>query len=189
MKLLHIDSGIQGEQSASRTISAAIVSRLVGENPGLAVTRRDLVAAPIGHLLPADLGNAETAEVVGEFVNADIVVIGAGLYNFSIPTQLKAWIDRILIPGQTFRYGANGAEGLAGDKRVIVALARGGVYAPGSPVAPLEHAETYLRAVLGFIGIARPEFVIAEGLALGEEARAAALAAALEQAGTVPIAA
>jgi FMN-dependent NADH-azoreductase len=189
MKLLHIDSGIQGEFSASRTLSAAIVARLTGEAPGLAVTRRDLVAEPIGHLLPADLADAETAAIVGEFLAADIVVIGAGLYNFSIPTQLKAWIDRILIPGQTFRYGANGPEGLAGDKRVIVALARGGVYAPGSPAAPLEHAETYLRAVLGFIGVARPEFVIAEGLALGEEARAAALAAALEQAGTVAIAA
>lgn len=181
MKLLHIDSSIQGDLSASRGISMAIVARLVADNPGLTVKHRDLVAAPLDHLLPAHLGGAETAATVDEFLDAEIVVIGAGLYNFTIPTQLKAWIDRILVPGKTFRYGANGPEGLAGDKRVFVALARGGIYTAGTPMAALEHAETYLRTVLGFIGVTAPEFVIAEGLALGEQARADAVAAALDR--------
>lgn len=185
MKLLHIDSGIQGDRSASRAISAAIVERLSSDRPDLNLIRRDLVADPIGHLLPGDLAGGEADAIASEFVDADIVVIGTGLYNFTIPTQLKAWIDRILIPGRTFRYGEGGPEGLAGGKRVIVALARGGIYTPGSPAAPLEHAETYLRGVLAFIGITDPEFVIAEGLALGEEVRDAAVSAALQQANDV----
>lgn len=185
MKLLHIDSGIQGDRSASRAISAAIVERLSSDRPDLNLIRRDLVADPIGHLLPGDLAGGEADAIASEFVDADIVVIGTGLYNFTIPTQLKAWIDRILIPGRTFRYGEGGAEGLSGGKRVIVALARGGIYTPGSPAAPLEHAETYLRGVLAFIGITDPEFVIAEGLALGEEVRDAAVSAALQQANDV----
>jgi FMN-dependent NADH-azoreductase len=184
MKLLHIDSGIQGEQSASRAISAAIVAQLAQDDPSIEVMHRDLVAAPIGHLLPGDLAGEETQAVLGEFLAADIVVIGTGLYNFAIPTQLKAWIDRILIPGQTFRYGANGPEGLAGAKHVFIALARGGVYAPGSPMAALEHAEAYLRTIFGFIGVA-PRFIVAEGLALGEESRAAAIAGALDRAHSV----
>jgi FMN-dependent NADH-azoreductase len=184
MKLLHIDSSIQGETSASRTISATIVAQLLEQDPTLAVTYRDLAATPIDHLLPQDLAGAETQAFVDEFLAADIVVIGAGLYNFTIPTQLKAWIDRIVIAGKTFRYGADGVEGLATGKRVFVALARGGVYAPGTPMAAFEHAEAYLRAVLGFIG-ATPEFVVAEGLAFGEDSRNAALTTALDQARSV----
>ncbi|MET0245911.1 MAG: NAD(P)H-dependent oxidoreductase [Sphingomonas sp.] len=185
MKLLHIDSGIQGDRSASRALSAAVVDRLRSDRLDLAVVRRDLVADPIDHLLPGDLAGGEADGIASEFLDADIVVIGTGLYNFTIPTQLKAWVDRILIPGRTFRYGEAGPEGLAGGKRVIVALARGGIYSPGSPAAPLEHAETYLRGVLAFIGITDPEFVIAEGLALGEDARAAAVSAAMQRANDV----
>jgi FMN-dependent NADH-azoreductase len=187
MKLLHIDSSIQGERSASRIISAAIVARLEAADTSLDVTRRDLVEAPIAHLLPADLTGADTAAITDEFLAADTVVIGAGLYNFTIPTQLKAWIDRILIAGRTFRYGEGGPEGLAGGKRVIIALTRGGVYSAGSPAASLEHAETYLRGVFGFLGITDLEFVIAEGLAFGEEAREAAIASAIERAGEITV--
>ena len=104
-------------------------------------------------------------------------MIGAPLYNFTVSSQLKAWIDRILIAGKTFRYGETGPVGLAGDKRVIVALSRGGLYSEGGPTRGHEHAETYLKTVLGFIGIT-PEFVIAEGLLLGDEQRAAAVAQA-----------
>jgi FMN-dependent NADH-azoreductase len=100
------------------------------------------------------------------------------MYNFTIPSQLKAWIDRIAIAGKTFRYTENGPEGLAGGKRVIVALARGGVYSEGSPAAALEHLETYLRGVFNFIGI-EPEFVIAEGLNLGPDQRVVSLEQAL----------
>ena len=111
------------------------------------------------------------AEILDEFLAADTIVIGAPLYNFTVSSQLKAWIDRILIRGRTFRYGDNGPEGLAGGKRVIVGLARGGLYGEGSPFADYEHAETLLRGVFTFIGIPNAEFIIAEGLATGEEAR------------------
>lgn len=187
MKLLHIDSGIQGELSTSRTISAAIVARLVTDHPGIEVTYRDLVAAPLDHLLPADLAGPEADAIVSEFLATHIAVIGTGLYNFTIPTQLKAWIDRILLPGRTFRYGDAGPEGLASDKRVFVALARGGIYSPGNVNASREHAETYLRGVLSFIGVPEPEFIIAEGLARGDEVRTAAVAAAIKRAERVSL--
>jgi FMN-dependent NADH-azoreductase len=110
------------------------------------------------------------------------VVIGAPMYNFTIPTQLKAWLDRILVAGKTFRYTEKGPEGLAGGKRVIVVVSRGGVYGAGTPAAAAEHAETYLRLVLGFVGIAEPEFIVAEGIALGADQRAEALRGGLEAA-------
>lgn len=179
MKLLHIDSGIQGDASASRILSAAIVGRLRALDPNLTYSYRDLVADPLPHLTLEAFAAQPSQDALAEFQAADTVVIGAGMYNFTIPTQLKTWIDRILVAGQTFRYGAGGVEGLAGGKRVIVALARGGLYGEGAPAAALEHAETYLRGVLAFIGIGAPEFVIAEGLALGDEARSAALNGAL----------
>ncbi|MFF8801766.1 MULTISPECIES: FMN-dependent NADH-azoreductase [unclassified Methylobacterium] len=197
MKLLHVDGSILGAHSVSRTVSAAIVDRLRSENPGLAVAYRDLARAPLPHLSGAVLTGAQPnatntpdiqhdvdlgRQALDEFLAADIVVIGAPLYNFTLSSQLKAWIDRILVAGVTFRYGPSGAEGLAGSKRVIVALARGGLYGPGTPAAAAEHAETYLRTVLAFIGITAPEFIVAEGIALGSEARERALTGALEAA-------
>jgi FMN-dependent NADH-azoreductase len=120
--------------------------------------------------------------VLDEFLAADIVVLGAPMYNFTIPSQLKAWIDRIIVPGKTFKYGADGAEGLAGSKRVIVAISRGGFYGADSPAAALEHLESYLRGVFGFIGIRNPEFISADGIMVGPEHREKALAGALEAA-------
>ena len=181
MTLLHLDSSIQGEGSASRAVSAAAVERLRAENPAIAATYRDLAAEPVPHLtLDVWADPASNAELQ-TFLAADVIVIGAGFYNFSIPTQLKAWLDRILIAGQTFSYGPDGAQGLAGSKRVVIALARGGLYGKGAPYASLEHGETYLKAVFGFIGIT-PEFVVAEGLSMGAEAREAAIAGALSAA-------
>jgi FMN-dependent NADH-azoreductase len=178
LKLLHIDSAITGEQSVSRKLSAEIVAHLTASTPDIAVTYRDLVAAPLGHLTLGDMPAAgESTSVLDEFLDADTVVIGAPMYNFTVSTQLKAWIDRILIAGKTFRYGEAGPVGLAGDKRVIVALSRGGLYSESGPMRGHEHAETYLETVLGFIGIT-PEFVIAEGLLLGDEQRAAVVAQA-----------
>jgi FMN-dependent NADH-azoreductase len=110
------------------------------------------------------------------------VVIGAPMYNFSVPSQLKAWIDRILVAGKTFRYGANGPEGLAGNKRVIIAISRGGLYGAGTQAAAAEHLETYLRTVFGFIGVTNPEIILAEGIQLGPDHREKALAGALEAA-------
>ena len=188
MTILHLDSSILGPHSVSRQLSAEIVGRLLAAAPGTPVVERDLAAVPLAHLsgahlaaaqagtaepgLTADLANGAAA--LAEFLAADTVVIGVGFYNFTIPSQLKAWIDRILVSGQTFRYGADGRpEGLAGDKRVILAIARGGFYGAGAPAATFEHAESYLRAALGFIGIRRIEVVAAEGLAAGPEMRAA----------------
>jgi FMN-dependent NADH-azoreductase len=185
MKLLHIDSSIQGTASASRIISAAVVAELRAREPDLEVAYRDLAGDPIAHLTLDAFGNEQAAEIMGEFLAADIVVIGAGMYNFTIPSQLKAWIDRILVAGKTFAYGPNGAEGLAGGKRIIIALARGGLYGEGSPAAAIEHAETYLRGVFAFIGISSPEFIVTEGLALGAENREASVGAGLERAKAV----
>ena len=183
MNLLHIDLSIQAEGSASRMISAAIVKRLKAVNPHTQVTYRDLAAEPLPHVTLEALSAVSANAVLAEFLAADIVVIGAPMYNFGIPSQLKAWLDRILIAGHTFSYGADGVTGLAAGKRVIVAHARGGIYAEGSPAAASDHAGQYLRAVLGFIGIDKPHFITAEGLALGAEQREAALARALAEVG------
>ena len=182
MKLLHLDSSINGAESASRTLSAAVVAQLTSADPDIEVVYRDLAAEPVDHLTLATRVGDESNEMLAEFLSADIVVIGAGLYNFTIPGQLKAWLDRILIAGRTFRYSAAGPEGLAGDKRVIVALARGNVYSEGSPYAAFEHGESLLRVTLGFIGITAPEFIIAEGLAISPETRQAAFDGAMEKA-------
>jgi FMN-dependent NADH-azoreductase len=123
---------------------------------------------------------AAGAAVLEEFLAADIVVVGAPMYNFTIPSQLKAWIDRIVVGGKTFKYGANGPEGLAGNKRVIIAISRGGHYGADTPMAALEHLESYLRGVFGFIGVTNLEFIPADGIQLGPEHREKALAGALD---------
>ena len=119
MTILKIDSSITGDASVSRQLTAATVDQLVSQNLDQRVVERDLVATPLSHLT---LGGSGDADVLDEFLAADTVVIGAPMYNFTVPSQLKAWIDRIAIAGKTFRYGADGPEGLAGDKRVIVAF-------------------------------------------------------------------
>ena len=186
MNILHIDSSIQGDGSASRRISAEAVKRLLSQHPDAEVTHVDLAAAPLPHLTLAEFATAESQAALAAFQAADVVVIGAGMYNFTVPSQLKAWIDRILIAGQTFRYTEAGPKGLAGGKRVILGLARGGYYEAGTPAAFLEHAETYLRGVFAFLGIPDIEVITADGAAIPEvrgasieaaEQRAAALAA------------
>jgi FMN-dependent NADH-azoreductase len=173
--ILHIDSSINGENSASRELSGSIVNQLKGALWGEEVIYRDLAANPLPHLTLEAFADTRTLD---EFMAADTIVIGAPMYNFSLPTQLKAWIDRIVIAGRTFQYTANGPEGLATGKRVIIGLARGGIYSEGAPAAALEHLETYLRGVFNFIGI-EPEFVVAEGLNLSPENRQQALEFAL----------
>jgi len=174
--ILHIDSSITGENSVSRIVSQAIVDRLAAARPGSRVLRRDLAGHPLPHLTLDALGDASVLE---EFLAAETVVIGAPMYNFTLPTQLKSWIDRILVAGKTFRYTEQGPEGLVKGKRVIVALARGGFY-DQAPAAALEHLETYLRSVFAFIGI-QPEFVMADGVNIGPEQRKAAIDKALGQ--------
>jgi len=196
MKLLHIDSSVLGPHSISRQVSAAIVDRLRQTTPSVDIVYRDLTQTPLAHLsgshlaaaqgapAPAELGPdlAASAAALNEFLDADIVVIGAPMYNFTIPSQLKAWIDRILVAGKTFQYGANGPQGLAGGKRVIVAISRGGFYGAETPYAAGEHLETYLRWVFGFIGITDPEFISADGIQVGPDHREKALAGALQAA-------
>ena len=174
MTILKIDSSITGDASVSRQLTAATVDQLVAQNLDQRVIERDLVTTPLSHLT---LGGSGDADVLDEFLAADTVVIGAPMYNFSVPSQLKAWIDRILVAGTTFRYGANGPEGLAGNKRVIVAVSRGGFYDDASL---LEHVKTYLNGVLGFIGIT-PEFVHADGVNYGPEQREAGIANGLAE--------
>lgn len=175
MTILHIDSSINGENSASRAVSASIVEQLKSAQWGEQIVYRDLASDPLSHLT---LEAFADTSVLDEFLAADTIVIGAPMYNFTLPSQLKAWIDRILVAGTTFRYTEHGPEGLAKGKRVIVALARGGFYDSGSPAASLEHLESYLRGIFNFIGI-EPEFVAADGLAISPEHRETSIKQAL----------
>ena len=182
MKILHIDSSILGENSASRLLSREMVSRLRLENPGAQVQYLDLASDSLPHLSGGSLAQVDAAEAarnlqaLNDFLAADVVVIGAPMYNFSIPSQLKAWIDRVVVAGKTFRYTEAGPEGLVKGKRVYIAVSRGSVYAPGSPA---EFAESYLRHVLGFIGITDVTFARAEGLGLSPDHREKGMNAAL----------
>ncbi len=197
MNLLHIDASILGRNSISRQLSATIVARLRSARPELQVRYTDLAAEPLGHLSSAHLAAAQGAapdsqalqadldrgrKALEDFLAADIIVIGAPMYNFSIASQLKAWIDRIAVAGRTFRYTDQGPEGLAGGKRVFVASSRGGLYGPDSPAAGLDHQESYLRGIFGFLGITDLTFVRAEGVNIGPGPREAAIAAATAQA-------
>ena len=194
-KLLHIDSSILGTNSVSRQLTAQIVASWRAANPATDVSYLDLAvdtpshlsAESLGFRLPAgaaDLSDAQQREnavseaLVSQFLAADVVVIGAPLYNFSIPTQLKAWIDRVAQVGRTFKYTEKGPVGLAGGKTIIVASARGGVYSTSDAGNAMEHQESYLKTVFGFFGVTDVRFVRAEGLAMGEAAKTATLAAA-----------
>jgi FMN-dependent NADH-azoreductase len=181
MKLLHIDSSALGTQSASRELTAAIASHLRELEPGLTETYRDLAADALPHLDGPGLAKADPAraavdeQVMQEFLAADVIVVGAPMYNFGVPSQLKAWIDRVAVAGRTFKYTAEGPQGLAGGKRVVVASTRGGLHKN----QVTDFVEPYLRQVFGFLGIDDVTFVTAEGLAFGPEARQEAIAAAL----------
>ncbi|HWI24327.1 MAG TPA: NAD(P)H-dependent oxidoreductase, partial [Lysobacter sp.] len=125
-----------------------------------------------------------SAAVLREFLDADVVVIGAPMYNFGIPSQLKAWIDRIAVRGKTFRYTENGPEGLARGKKVIVAGTYGGFHPAGGAS---NHIEPYLRFLFGFLGVDDVSFVTAEGLGVSPEQRGKSMGAAHEAIGQVPV--
>jgi FMN-dependent NADH-azoreductase len=192
MRLLHIDSSPLGANSASRELSRAVVDAWLASHPGTTVEYLDLVREAPRHLDADSLGfrlgpdgaglsesqrreNAISERLVTQFLAADVIVVGAPMYNFSVPSQLKAWIDRVAQAGRTFKYTEQGAVGLAGGKTVIVASTRGGQY---SAAPAMDHQESYLKIVLGFFGVTDVRFVRAEGLAMGNEVRAQALAAA-----------
>ena len=191
MKLLHLDSSILGEHSISRLLSREVVDTLLQGQPNAEIRYRDLANESLGHLAgstlaangtPAELRTpAQQAEanlsddVLNELFAADTLVIGAPMYNFSIPSQLKSWIDRVAVAGKTFKYGPNGPEGLVKGKKVIIVSTSGGQHV-GKPTG-VGH-EDFLLTVLGFIGVTDIIVVRAHGLAMGPDARDAALAGA-----------
>lgn len=181
MNLLHIDSSALGAQSVSRELSAAVAAEWKRRNPGGKVVYRDLAANPLPHWAPAYSADNPSGrgggDVLDEFLAADTIVVGAPMYNFGIPSTLKAWIDRLAIPGRTFRYTEKGPEGLAGGRKVVIVSARGGLYS-GGPYAAADFQEPYLRQVFGFFGIDDVEIVRAEGVNLGAQQKADAIAAA-----------
>lgn len=195
MKLLHIDSSILGDNSVSRQLSAVVVDAVREKHPGAQVTHRDVAATPIAHLSAEILGAAFTPEsdwnatqrseraltdaLINEFLAADVIVIGAPMYNFSIPSQLKSWIDRIAAAGRTFKYTENGPVGLAGGKKVVIVSSRGGVYSNEQGQA-MDFQEDYLRTVMGFVGITDVQIIRAEAVNMGDDKRATAIHAARE---------
>lgn len=195
MKLLHIDSSILAANSVSRQLTSQIVAQWSADHPGVVVDYLDLAVHSPTHLSVDSLGfrqpagaaafselqqreNAISEALVSQFLAADVVVVGAPLYNFTIPSQLKSWIDRIAQVGRTFTYTENGPKGLAAGKTVIVASSRGGIYSTSEGGRAMEHQESYLQTVFGFLGVTDVRFVRAEGVAMGEGTKAQALAAA-----------
>ena len=196
MQLLHIDSSITGDASVSRQLTAQVVEAWKASHPGTQVTYLDLAVNAPNHFTMDAMAprtgqtdglteaqkreNAVSEQLVSQFLAADVVVIGAPFYTFGIPTQLQAWIARIAQPGRTFKYGANGPEGLAKGKTVIIASTRGGVYSTSEGGRAMEHQESYLQTVLGFFGVTDVRFVRAEGVAMGDAAKAQAMADAAQ---------
>lgn len=186
--ILVLNSSASGNDSVSRVLVEEAVQRLVHANPGANIIERNLGTTPVPHLTTAALagirGEPETeAELtarglsnsfIGELRAADIVVIGAPMYNFSIPTGLRAWFDYVLRAGETFRYSDSGPKGFLSGKRVLVIESRGGVFSEGH-YAVMDFQEPYLRALLAFIGLDDVTFIHAEKIAYGPEAREEAL--------------
>lgn len=195
MKLLHIDSSVLSDNSVTRPLTRAVADEWKRAYPDLAVTYRDLAEEAPAHLsaeivgarfLPPErhsaLQRAETAfgeTLLQEFLAADVIVLGAPMYNFSIPSQLKAWLDRVMVAGRTFKYTAAGPVGLVGGKQVVIVSSRGGMYSEGAAQA-MDHQEAYLRAALGFVGISDVSVVRAESVNM-ERKREPAVAAARQQ--------
>jgi len=190
--VLVLNSSATGEASVSRLLVQEAVARLTDEDPDLRVVTRDLGANPVPHLTldsatalrgGTPTNDAQAAalglsnELISELKAADVVVIGAPMYNFGIPSTLKAWFDYVLRAGETFRYTEAGPEGLVTGKRAIVVESRGGLYSQG-PAQTMDSQEPHLRTLLGFIGITDVAFVRAEKLGFGPQARDEAVGAA-----------
>lgn len=191
MKILHLDSGLFANQSVTRALSAQLVKRLQQESTNSELIYRDLVAESPAHLtaeilMAAGKQEAErsdfeqqqtklTEKLLEELFAADTLVISAPMYNFTIPSQLKAWLDRVLQAGKTFRYTDKGAEGLVTGKTAYIVSSRGGIYSTGGAAA-MEHQESYLTSALAFIGITDVKVIRAEGVNLGDEPKAKAIA-------------
>ncbi len=192
MKILHIDSSVTGAASVSRPLTKEAAEKLAGKS-GATVTYRDLVGEPLSHYTavlrvhgvtpdtatPAQKLELQMGEaILAEFLASDAVIVGAPMYNFSIPSQLKAWVDLICVAGKTFSYGAEGPKGLCDGKKVIIVSSRGGLYGAGSPAAGMDFQENYLKTVFGFLGITDITVIRAEGVAYGPDAAKAAIESA-----------
>lgn len=185
MKLLHIDSSILSDNSVSRKLTQSVVDQWMQFDPRVEIVYRDLATHAPNHLSAVVLSAGATAtekrsavqhhevatseQLLAEFLAADVLVVGAPMYNFSIPSQLKAWLDRVMVVGRTFKYTGAGAVGLAGNKRVIIVSSRGGVYSEGSPGNAMEHQESYLKVAFGFMGITDITIIRAEGVAMKDK--------------------
>jgi FMN-dependent NADH-azoreductase len=184
MKVLHIDSSILGDASVSRQLSQAIVTQLQAKHADATVEYLDLAQQPIPHLTAEILmgQDAEQAalgeKIIQQYLDADVVVVGAAMYNFGLPSTLKAWIDRISVAGKTFKYTENGPVGLAGEKKAYIASSRGGVYGENSPA---DFQEGFLKTVFNFTGVNDVEIIRAEGVNMGAESKDQAIASALAQ--------
>lgn len=203
MKILHIDSSILGNHSVSRQLSAETVAQQKAAYPDATVTYRDLAASPIPYLTGEHMAAFQGAPVtdaaladdletgngyIDDLLAANIIVIGVPMYNLSVPAQLKSWIDRVVVAGRTFQYGAAGPEGLLPKgKKAFIISTRGGVYTGDSPAAALDYQEKYLGSVLAFIGLTDVTWIRAEGLALGQDAKDAAIAQAQGEIAGLPV--
>jgi FMN-dependent NADH-azoreductase len=194
MKLLHVDSSVLGTHSVSRQLTAEVVAEWRKSHPNTTVEYLDLAVDAPNHFSADALGikvgvqaepteaqrreNEVSERLVSQFLAADVIVVGAPLYNFTVPTQLKAWIDRLAQAGRTFKYTDKGPVGLAGGKTLIVASTRGGIYSTSEVGQAMEHQESYLKVVFGFFGVTDVRFVRAEGVAMGDAPKAAAIGSA-----------
>ncbi|KOX12939.1 NAD(P)H dehydrogenase [Saccharothrix sp. NRRL B-16348] len=166
--LLHIDTSLRFEGSVSREVSAAFAEEWRAARPDGEYTYRDLAADPLPHVDPASLATRQAEgdvplerQLIAEVKAADTVLLGVPMYNYGVPSSLKAWLDWILVP-ELFADQETG-EGVLTGTRVVVVTARGGSYAPGTPRHSFDFQEPYLRAVFGAVGLDRDlEFVHAE---------------------------
>lgn len=182
MQILRIDSATTGDQSVTRRLTDMMADHFARQNPGATMVVRDLVTNPLPHIDPITTSAIRTPPethkdavaaaypderaVLDEFLSSDVIIIGAPMYNFSIPSQLKAWLDRLAVPGVTFRFSEEGPEGLAGGRKVVIASARGGSYQNDTMA---ENQESLLTTFFGFLGIEDIAFVRVENAAFGKE--------------------
>lgn len=201
MNILHIDSSALGDNSASRRLTAAAVASLALGHKDPHVVYRDLAAAPLSHVsgpllqvMRSEWDNTipmnqelraeamQSESLLAEFMEADLIVVGAPMYNFSVPSTLKAWLDRIIQVGRTFAYGENGnPQGLTKGKRVVVVSTRDGPMAGQAHETLMDHQDAYLRAVFSFMGISDLSVVRPACMGLDPEAQELSIQGALRQ--------
>jgi FMN-dependent NADH-azoreductase len=190
--ILHVVSSSNLNGSVTRQIGGTTLEALKQTHPGAKIIERDLIKNPIPHVSPEFLGAmfsgqnaapvlALSEQLIAELIASDLIVIEVPMYNFGIPSALKAWIDHVVRVGKTFQYGTAGPDGLAKGKKAIIVLGRGGIYSEG-PAKVMDYQEPYLRAILGFIGITDVDTIVIEGVAMGPDKKAEALAKARQRA-------